>query len=119
MRIRPYLSLRHPLLTPRDLILHQRLILHVLLIPFRTSIPPPSRLPYRVLVSFRRLSPHPPRLLQRLSAARRPFDSVLMHRFQRARHPQEQDHQPPLRELGMINEIGIDGILQVPPSIVR
>jgi hypothetical protein len=41
-----------------------------------------------------------------------------MHRAKRIGHTQYQDHQPLLWELGMVDQIGIDGILEITALVV-
>ena len=62
---------------------------------------------------------NPPRSLARLGSARRGVDAILVHGLERARDAQEQDHEPPLREAGVVDEVGVDGVLQVAAPIVR
>ena len=52
------------------------------------------------------------------NSARSLSDLIIMHGRQSFTDAQKQHHQPPLRKLRMIDQIRIDYILQIAPSIV-
>jgi hypothetical protein len=51
-------------------------------------------------------------------AARSALDFVLVHSLQRLTHAQEQHHQPPLRELCMVDQVRVDHVLKVSATVV-
>lgn len=103
MGIRLDVRAPHPVLP-----LHQRPLLLPLLLNIRHRRPPardpaPTRIPI----------PH----LHPLHRNRRPL--VNMHPPQRPADPQEEHHEPPLREPRAPHHVGVDHVLQVPPLVVR
>ena len=42
-----------------------------------------------------------------------------MHGLECSRDTEEQHHQPPFRELSVIDQIRIDGVLEIPSPVVR
>jgi hypothetical protein len=112
MRICAYLPWRNTILTSRDLTtsLHKRFLGFVFVTAdFPRSFP----------VRSRRFLPYSTRLRSTCLSAVRACHLVLMHSLQRFAHSQKQLHQPLLRELGVIDQIRIDHVLQVPSSVVR
>jgi hypothetical protein len=116
VRIRTQISILNSLLALSHLVIHQRLVLFILILR-RAVTSPPLRLhlhrPFGVcLFAF------PPDTL-RLSCRRRTtLHAVLVHRAKRIRDTKYQYHQPLLGELGVVDEIGVDGILQITPLVV-
>jgi hypothetical protein len=51
-------------------------------------------------------------------AAGSALDFVLVHGFERFAHAEEQHHEPPLGELGVVYEVRVDHILQVAAPVV-
>ena len=124
MRVRPNLSLLNPFLTPGDLSSHQGLLLNVPQIRIRILLrhffpsTPLLGISHRIPIGVRPLLPDGPGLFHSTWSPRAYFDSILMHRFERSRNPQEQNHQPSLRELAVIDQIRINRVLQISPSVV-
>lgn len=117
MRIRAQVPILDTFLTPRDLVIHQGLILLILLILRDAMGSPPFRFHLHgpFLVCLLAFSPN----TLRLSCRCRPtLHSILMHRAKRICNTEYQDHQPLLWELGMVDEIGIDGILEITALVV-
>lgn len=113
--VRPELAVLDALLAPGDLVVHQRLLFHgISVIRLRTH-PPLRPCPLQRLVGFLGLPPHRVGFPGRGGVA---FDAVLVHGLERLGDAQHQLHELLLGEAGVVDEVGVDGILQVPALVV-
>lgn len=116
MRIGTQVPIFNALLTPRHLVIHQRLIFILVILghavassPFRFHLHCPF------LICLLAFSPNALRLSRRCRPA---LHTILMHRAECLGNTKYQNHQPLLRKLGMVDEIGIDGILEIAALVV-
>lgn len=112
--IRPDFALGNTFLRQSDLILHQRL-----------SLDFPVSLVLCLPIGPHTLLPNPPSLALgglalALSAGATVVGGhvIIVHGLQGLAHASEQHHQPPLGESPAVDQVRVDGILQVPPPEV-
>lgn len=116
MRIRAQVAILDSFLTSRDLVVHQRLILLVVLIHLLAGASLRFRHSHGDLrVRVFALSSDSLRFAGGAGAA---LHSVLMHRSQGRGDPQHQHHESLFGKSGMIDQVGVDGILQVSTLVV-
>lgn len=114
MRIGTQVAILNSFLAACHLIIHQRFLL--LIVVIATARAPLRFHPHRpFLIGVLALLPDRLRRARRSSAA---LDPILVHGPERMGDTQHQHHQPLLGKPGVVDQIGVDGILEVSTLVV-